>query len=70
MKLKGIIFTFISALLYGITPILASLTYKMGSTPETLTFYRNLFAVPILFIILVKVHLKRTDMVLIIYHKI
>lgn len=58
MKYKGIIFTFMSALLFGITPVLATVTYGMGSTPETLTFYRNLFAVPILMTVLL---IKKVD---------
>ena len=52
MKAKGIAATVLSALLFGFTPIIASQTYTMGSNPETLTFYRNLFAVPMLFIVL------------------
>lgn len=44
MKFKGIAFTILSTLLFGITPILASATYTLGSTPETLTFYRNALA--------------------------
>ena len=49
---QGVLFTVLSALLFGITPIWASLSYDLGSTPETLTFYRNLLVVPILFVIL------------------
>ena len=49
MNIKGLFFTVTSALLFGFTPVLASKTYDMGSTPETLTFYRNLLVVPILF---------------------
>lgn len=44
MKIKGILFTVLSALLYGFTPVLASITYDMGNTPLTMTFFRNLFA--------------------------
>ena len=44
IKRKGVVFTALSALLFGFTPILAAETYDMGSNPETLTFYRNLFA--------------------------
>lgn len=58
MKIKGIIFTIFSALLFGVTPILASKTYDMGSNPETLTFYRNLLVVPILFVIML---VKKVD---------
>lgn len=58
MKAKGIAATILSALLFGFTPVLASKTYDMGSTPETLTFYRNLLVVPILFLILL---IRRED---------
>ncbi len=47
MKTKGILFTVLSALLFGVTPVLTSLTYEMGSTPVTVTFYRNLMAIPV-----------------------
>ena len=39
-KCKGLIFTALSALLLGITPVLTSFTYSMGCTPETVTFFR------------------------------
>ena len=47
MRTKGIILTILSALLYGVTPVLASYTYDMGSNAQTLTFYRNLFVIPV-----------------------
>ena len=52
MKGKGICFTILSAVLFGLTPILASLSYDLGSNAETLTFYRNLMAVPAFALIL------------------
>ncbi|MDP4152245.1 MAG: DMT family transporter [Bacillota bacterium] len=52
MKLKGMVYTIVSAVLFGITPVFASFTYNMGSTPETVTFYRNLLAIPILLIVI------------------
>ena len=58
MKTKGIAATVLSALLFGFTPVLASKTYEMGSSPETLTFYRNLLVVPILLVVLL---LQRAD---------
>lgn len=58
MKFKGIMFTILSALLFGVTPILASKTYDMGSNPETLTFYRNFLVIPIVFIIML---IKKTS---------
>ena len=47
-KIKGMVFTALSALLFGITPALASMSYELGSMPETLTFYRNLLVLPVL----------------------
>ena len=52
MKTKGIIFTIMSALLFGITPAIASCSYTLGSNAETLTFYRNLLVLPITIIIM------------------
>ena len=52
LRLKGIVMTCVSAMLFGITPVLASKTYEMGSNALTLTFYRNLLAVPVLLILM------------------
>lgn len=52
MKVKGILFTIASALLFGFTPALASITYEMGSNAETLTFYRNLMVIPVTLLVL------------------
>ena len=41
-----------SALIFGFTPVLASITFEMGSNALTLTFYRNTMAVPVLLVIL------------------
>lgn len=49
---KGILMTCVSAALFGLTPVLASRTYEMGSNALTLTFYRNLMAVPVLLVIM------------------
>ena len=51
-KFKGMVFTVASALLFGVTPVLASLTYEMGSNANTLTFYRNLLVVPVAAVIM------------------
>ena len=50
--LKGVAMTCVSAALFGVTPVLASKTYEMGSNALTLTFYRNLMAVPVLLILM------------------
>lgn len=51
MRIKGIILTAISAVLFGFSPVLGAFTYELGATPETVTFYRNLIAVPLLLVI-------------------
>ena len=63
---KGILCTVLSALLFGFTPVLASYTYEMGSTPETLTFYRNAMAIPMALVILLvrRIPLKVSGVVL------
>ena len=50
MKVKGILFTIISATLFGCAPSIVQKIYSYGATPETTTFFRNFFAVPITFI--------------------
>lgn len=52
MNVRGIFFTVVSAILFGITPALARVVYDLGGNALTLTFYRNLMVVPILFSIL------------------
>lgn len=52
MKIKGILLTVASAMLFGITPILTKMTYGMGCTPATVTFYRNLMILPVLLAIM------------------
>ena len=51
-KARGVLYTVISALLFGVTPVLASQTFDMGSNANTLTFYRNLLVVPVLLIVM------------------
>ena len=52
MKAKGYFLTILSAMIFGFTPILAKMTYSMGSNGITMAFYRHLFVIPILFIII------------------
>lgn len=49
MKTKGMLFTILSAILFGITPLIASSIYAYGATPVTVVFFRSLFVVPILY---------------------
>lgn len=51
-KARGISATILSALLFGVTPMIASMTYSMGSNAYTVSFYRNLLAVPMLAVIM------------------
>lgn len=51
-KIKGTFFAVLSAIIFGLTPVLSDLTFSMGSTPMTLTFYRNSMVVPVLLIVL------------------
>lgn len=52
MKAKGILLTFLSALLYGIAPVFSSKSYPLGSNPITLTFYREFLVLPLLLAVL------------------
>lgn len=56
-KARGVIYTVLSALLFGVTPVLASWTFDMDSNANTLTFYRNLLAVPVLAVIMLVKHI-------------
>lgn len=58
MSKKGVVFTILSALIYGFTPILCTITYGMGNNAVTLTFFRNFFCLPILAIIML---IKKID---------
>ncbi|MGL4373401.1 MAG: DMT family transporter, partial [Turicibacter sp.] len=49
---KGVILTIVAALIFGFTPILAKITYGLGSNGINLTFFRACLALPILFGIL------------------
>ena len=50
-KKKGIFYTIVSATAFGLTPLLCASANKLGATPETLVFLRNLFVIPVLFIV-------------------
>ena len=49
--LKGYIFVVLSALLFGLMPLIAKNIYKDGVDPESLVFLKNLISVPCLFIL-------------------
>lgn len=48
----GTLYAIASALVFGLTPILASMSYDLGSNAITMTFYRNAMAVPVILAIL------------------
>lgn len=52
MKVKGIVFTILSALIFGIVPLFSSRSYELGSNALTLTFYREAMALPLLLAVL------------------
>lgn len=51
MKNKGILCTILSATIFGVIPIFCSNAYALGANPPILIFLRNLFILPILFIL-------------------
>lgn len=51
-QVKGILYTSLSAVIFGVTPILGRLTYEMGSNGITLTFLRAVLCLPVLFLLL------------------
>lgn len=52
MNIKGIYYTIASALLFGITPLLARLIYDLGANSLTVVFYRSLLVVLLLALIM------------------
>lgn len=50
---SGILYTSVSALIYGALPILTNLSYAAGGNAETFNFFKSAWAVPILSIILI-----------------
>ena len=52
MKARGYFLTILSAVIFGFTPVLAKVTYSMGSNGITMAFFRHLFVIPILFFII------------------
>ena len=58
-RVKGMVFVILSAVLFGVTPVFTSKAYLLGSNPVTQSFFRGLFAVPVLFLVL---RLRRTSL--------
>lgn len=57
MKQKGIFYTILSAVSFGIMPLLCSNAYDLGANAETLVFLRNVFAIMILFVLMKLQHI-------------
>ncbi len=62
---KGILLTVASAIIFGITPMLARLTYNGGATPATVTFFRAVMALPVILLLMkhqgVPLRMNRTE---------
>jgi drug/metabolite transporter (DMT)-like permease len=52
LKIRGILYSIISAFIFGFTPALANITYSLGNNSLSMTFYRNLFVIPVLLVII------------------
>ena len=52
MKTTGIVLTILSALLFAISPVFVSWTYDWGNNPLTMVMFRNLFVLPVLFVLM------------------
>lgn len=52
MKSRGLFLTILSAIIFGITPIMAKMTYAFGNNGITLAFLRHFFVIPVLYIII------------------
>lgn len=52
MQKKGILYTILSAILFGIAPVLTTILYGYGANAFTVVFFRSLFALPILFFLM------------------
>lgn len=50
MKSKGLFLTILSAIIFGVTPIMAKMTYSLGSNGLTLAFLRHFLVIPVLYL--------------------
>lgn len=58
MRTKGIIYTIASAILFGITPLITTLIYQYGTNSMTVVFFRSLFVIPMLALIMKIKHIS------------
>ena len=54
MRLKGILYTILSGLLYGFAPVICGLTYAYGNNATSTAFFRGFFVLPILGVLMIK----------------
>lgn len=52
MDKKGILCIMSAAAIYGLTPVLARITYDMGNNALSMTFYRSFLSIPPLFLLI------------------
>lgn len=52
LKLKGILATILSAILFGFAPVFTCKAYEFGSNPLTIVFMRSCLIMPVLFILM------------------
>lgn len=52
MKKQGYFLTLLSAVIFGLTPTLAKITYQLGNNGITMAFLRHLIVIPILWIMI------------------
>ena len=58
MPTKGILYTVLSAVLFGITPLITRAVYGYGANSMTVVFYRSLFVIPMLAVIMKGRHIS------------
>lgn len=51
MKSRGLFLIILSAIIFGVTPIMAKITYSLGSNGITLAFLRHFLVIPVLYIL-------------------
>lgn len=52
LKMKGIIATILSAVLFGLAPVFTCKAYEYGSNPMTIVFMRSCLIMPVLYILM------------------
>ena len=67
MQTKGILLTVLSAVCFGITPLLTTAVYSYGVNSITVVFFRQLFVLPVLYVIMkakhIRIHMEQRDLI-------